>query len=187
MYLTPQDIYNFYFYNIIYIELGGNGRYCRVNSISNYDVSGRSTCTVELLTILNNEWGRTGSVPSIIPTTTSTTTTTTTTAIGGVFTLSPYYNLDITGVTGTGLPGFSLPVPSPYITTTPFYNTLPGSNSISVTLANSSGSGTWSGPNRYLSLQENGVEIYRVFATAGNATLGLTNSFNGNIGIYVSL
>jgi hypothetical protein len=50
MYLTPVDMNDFYFSNLIYIELGGQGGYWRVNSIKNYDVSGRSTCTVELIT-----------------------------------------------------------------------------------------------------------------------------------------
>lgn len=52
MYLTPTDIHKFYFNHIIYIELEGQGAYWRVNSIKNYDITGRSTCTVELIKAL---------------------------------------------------------------------------------------------------------------------------------------
>ena len=98
MYLTPNDIQQFLFSDIIYLELGGTGRYWRVNSIKNYDLSGRSTTTVELLSVLNNDYHKpyypaapTASITSSTTTTTTTaasTTTTTTTAPGTTTTSS---------------------------------------------------------------------------------------------------
>jgi len=101
MYLNPQDIHDFYFNHIIYLQLGGQGDYWRVNSIKNYDISGRSTCTVELIRALypavqplpgNLE------IPSGIPiyttTTTTTTSTTTTTTTIGYYMLTINYNAE---------------------------------------------------------------------------------------------
>lgn len=57
MFLTPRDIHNFYFNHIKYLEIGGSGNYWAVNSIKNFDISGRSTATVEF--ILQREYKQT--------------------------------------------------------------------------------------------------------------------------------
>jgi hypothetical protein len=57
-------------------------------------------------------------------TTTSTTTSTTTAAPSGNFVLSVSYNTDITGLSGTGLPTFSLPTPGNGNYTQSFYSTI---------------------------------------------------------------
>lgn len=53
MYLTPEDISNFYFNSSIYMEIQGNGQYYYVNKISNYDPTQIQTTTVELLKLNN--------------------------------------------------------------------------------------------------------------------------------------
>lgn len=54
MYLSPNDIQQFYFSDIIFLNIDTNGQYYRVNSISNYDPSNPdSTCTVELIKALD--------------------------------------------------------------------------------------------------------------------------------------
>lgn len=52
MYLTPQDINQFYFSSKIYLEIDGEPGYYNVNSIKGFDPSQRTTCTVELLTTI---------------------------------------------------------------------------------------------------------------------------------------
>jgi hypothetical protein len=49
VYLTPEDIYNFKFNDLIYINLNGETAYYRVNKINNYDPTRVGTSTVELL------------------------------------------------------------------------------------------------------------------------------------------
>lgn len=49
IYLTPEDIYNFRFNDLIFINLNGEAAYYRVNKIDNYDPTRIGTCTVELL------------------------------------------------------------------------------------------------------------------------------------------
>lgn len=49
LYLTPEDIYNFKFNDLIFINLNGESAYYRVNKISNYDPTRIGTSTVELL------------------------------------------------------------------------------------------------------------------------------------------
>lgn len=49
LYLTPEDIYNFRFNDLIFINLNGEAAYYRVNKINNYDPTRIGTCTVELL------------------------------------------------------------------------------------------------------------------------------------------
>lgn len=49
MYLTPVDIYNFKFNDIIYLFFNGSGHYYKVNKISNYDPGLIKTCQVELI------------------------------------------------------------------------------------------------------------------------------------------
>jgi len=102
MFLTPEDIYNFYFGDTIFLSLGGEDSYYKVNSIDGYDPSGKSTCKVELLKSLDFQIPRTGTrydvardwgyrhrdepisygPPAPTTTTTTSTTTTTTTAAG---------------------------------------------------------------------------------------------------------
>lgn len=173
MFLTPQDIYNFYFNHIIYIELGGQGKYWRVNSIKNFDVTGQSTCTVELLTaikpaVLIPEYG--------VSTTTTSTTTTTTTQNVGYFQLETGYDLNITNVTGTNLPTFILPVNYPDTSAVIITSPIPA-QTINVTLT-----GTSIDLYRKLNLVVDGVSVYCVGATAGSynltlpSTVGVTHS-----------
>jgi len=49
MYLTPVDINNFRFNDIIYLFFNGSGHYYKVNKISNYDPGVIKTCSVELI------------------------------------------------------------------------------------------------------------------------------------------
>lgn len=50
MYLTPKDIYNFSFSDLIFLQNGvGGGQYYKVNKISGYEPSKKVTCKVELL------------------------------------------------------------------------------------------------------------------------------------------
>jgi len=92
----------------------------------------------------------------------------------GVFTLAANsYLLNITNITGTGLPTFTLPVNSGGAASTPNFIYIPGSNTINVTLTSA---GAYGGPQRYLSMTLNGVEIYRVAATGGSFNLGLTSA-----------
>ncbi len=53
MYLTSQDISTFRFNDNIFIDFGdGAGQYYKVNSITNYDPTSVTTCTVELIKTL---------------------------------------------------------------------------------------------------------------------------------------
>ena len=49
MFLTPKDIFDFQFYNQVYVVIDGIGCYYKVNSISDYTPNKNSTCKVELL------------------------------------------------------------------------------------------------------------------------------------------
>jgi len=49
MYLTPQDINNFYFYKLVFLSLDGVDGYYKVNSIEDYIPGQNSVCTVTLL------------------------------------------------------------------------------------------------------------------------------------------
>ena len=49
MYLTPTDIHNFRFCDIIYLFFNGSGHYYKVNKISNFDPGLKKTCSVELI------------------------------------------------------------------------------------------------------------------------------------------
>ncbi|OJW82070.1 MAG: hypothetical protein BGO69_15850 [Bacteroidetes bacterium 46-16] len=53
MYLSPKDIYNFSFSDLIFLQTGvGGGQYYKVNKISGYEPSKKVTCKVELLKTL---------------------------------------------------------------------------------------------------------------------------------------
>ena len=54
MYLSPKDIQQFRFSDLIYVRLGSSGQYYHVNKISNYSVTTpEKTCDVELIKVLN--------------------------------------------------------------------------------------------------------------------------------------
>jgi len=53
LYLTPQDIQQFRFSDLIYLRLGSSGQYYHVNKISNYDLTQpQKTVEVELIKVL---------------------------------------------------------------------------------------------------------------------------------------
>jgi len=92
----------------------------------------------------------------------------------GIFTLAPNYNITFTGVTDSSrnkyFPG--LPLGTASITNTNYFYGITGPDRITVTLTSTS----YSGPQRYVALYVNNVDIYSVAATGGSFTLGLTNS-----------
>ena len=53
IYLTPEDIKRFYFNDVVYMEIQGNGHYFYVNAIKGYDPTKIQTTTVELLQLKN--------------------------------------------------------------------------------------------------------------------------------------
>ena len=54
MYLTPKDIQQFRFSDLIYLRLGSSGQYYHVNKISNYSLTApQKTVDVELIKVLN--------------------------------------------------------------------------------------------------------------------------------------
>jgi hypothetical protein len=53
MYLTPKDIQQFRFSDLIYLRLGSSGQYYHVNKISNYSLTApQKTVEVELIKVL---------------------------------------------------------------------------------------------------------------------------------------
>lgn len=147
-----------------------------------------------LVSAFNNSYpGAISNPQHIIPTTTTTTTTTTTsttttttTLYGGNFILSPSYQLQITNISGSGLPSFALPAHSFTTTSSRFNSTLP-IQSISVTLAADGGSGP---TYRNLDLFVDSTPIDSV-AVSGPGTYNLylnrSVTTSSNVYVYIDL